>query len=64
MIDADLAALIGVRAGLPGRGLTRTALSAAGNALAVVEITTRGDIAKYVMDFDAGVATEGYTALL
>lgn len=64
VIDADLAALIGVRAGLPGLGLTRTALSAEGNALAVVEIVTRGDIAKYVVDFDAGVATEGYAALL
>jgi GntR family transcriptional regulator len=64
VVDAKLAALIGVRPGLPGLGLTRTAFSAEGKALAVVEIMTRGDIAKYVMDFEAGVATEGYAALL
>jgi GntR family transcriptional regulator len=64
VIDAELALLIGVRGGLPGLGLTRTALSADGTALAVVEIMTRGDIAKYVMDFDASVVTEGYAALL
>jgi GntR family transcriptional regulator len=64
VVDAELAVLIGVRPGLPGLGLTRTAFAADGTALAVVEIMTRGDIAKYVMDFDAGVATEGYAELL
>jgi GntR family transcriptional regulator len=64
VVDAELAALIGVRPGLPGLGLTRTAFSAEGTPLAVVEIVTRGDIAKYVMDLDPGVATEGYAELL
>ena len=59
VIDAEAGTLIGVRPGLPGLGLTRDGYSKQGDLVAIVEITTRGDLARYVMDFEAHLVDEG-----
>lgn len=60
IIDAELGALIGVRAGVPGLGLTRLGYVADGSVAAIAEITTRGDLARYVMDVESGEVREQF----
>jgi GntR family transcriptional regulator len=52
IIPAMLAETLGVRPGLPAISLTRTGYGKNGRALAQVEILTRGDIGRYVLDSD------------
>jgi DNA-binding GntR family transcriptional regulator len=59
VIDANAGELIGIRPGLPGLGLKRAGFSKAGDLVAMVEIMTRGDLARYVMEFDANLFDEG-----
>jgi GntR family transcriptional regulator len=51
IIDALAARQLHIRPGLPGISLTRLALDRAGRVVALVRILTRGDIARYVMEF-------------
>jgi DNA-binding GntR family transcriptional regulator len=56
IIDADMARSLGIRAGLPGIGLTRFGLGRRDKIVAYVRIVTRGDIGRYVLEFDHGAA--------
>ena len=58
IIDTELGEILGIRAGLPGLGLNRIGYNANGSVVAIVDVTTRGDIARYVVEMDSGQARE------
>ena len=51
IIDALAARQLHIRPGLPGIGLTRLGFDRDGRVVALVRILTRGDVARYVMEF-------------
>ncbi len=52
VMSGQLSELLNVRPGLPGISLTRLALDGDGNVIAHVQIVTRGDVGRYVLEFD------------
>jgi GntR family transcriptional regulator len=50
VIGAALAQTLGLRAGLPAISLTRTGFGRDGRAIVRVDILTRGDVGRYVLD--------------
>jgi GntR family transcriptional regulator len=53
VFEDQVAALVGVRSGLPAIALTRLALDAAGRPIAEVYVETRGDIGRYTLELSA-----------
>jgi GntR family transcriptional regulator len=51
IIDAATARQMAIRPGLPGISLTRLAFDHGGDVVALVRIVTRGDVARYIMEF-------------
>jgi GntR family transcriptional regulator len=62
IIGAPEARLLRIRPGLPGIGLTRLALDRDGRVVALVRILTRGDVARYVMEFPVDPAEAAESA--
>jgi GntR family transcriptional regulator len=56
IIDRDAARLLERRTGLPGISLTRLGLNPDDRVVAHVQITARGDIARYVIEFPVDAA--------
>lgn len=50
VLGQDQARALGTRSGLPAIGLTRDGMDAEGRVVAKVEIITRGDLGRYVME--------------
>lgn len=58
IIGGELAESLQVRSGLPGISLTRHGLDSTGRTLAHVRIVTRGDLGRYVLEFERPIETE------